>query len=324
MPVPISRPTGTKPWGLLGYLKDAISPPGYVAKGPFGSRSGRAPTDAELKAQGFGSGFHDNDPFERRTRESDIAGYPPAPVLPPYAGATPAGTRGVVHGVTPSGQVDHTQSDLYKQYALNPQGQFERYFQSPEMNQYFGQLQSSGAPKDVAAMTALAGQAKAPTDVPLATYYRAQSAAGRGNMPEIVEGLTYGLDPKKVAAMKQWAEANPMLAQREFSKKFPGGMGTQLLGGEGQQEVPSYNPSGFDTSALTSGDLTAKAFQLPGGAMTQGLSVSGPYWQANALAAQKTNPQNASSQLPISSKVEDFLQGLAVSKAKPGTSAFGI
>lgn len=325
MPVPTYRPTGTKPWGILGYIKDFISPPGYVPRGPFGARAAAAaelttaPTDAQLKAQGYGFGAHKYNPLERGTSSGQLGGSgkkaaPPAPTLPPASGTpTP-----IVHGLGADGQVDRTQSDLYKQYALNPQGQFERYFQSPEMNQYFGQLQSSGAPKDVAAMTALAGQQKAPIGTPLSTYYRAQSATGRGNMDAIISAMGYQ------GPMAEWAKANPMLAQREFSKKFPGGMGTQLLGGEGQQEVPSYNPSGFDTSALTSGNLTDKAFQLPGGAMTQGLSVSGPYWQANALAAEKTNPQNASSQLPISNKVEDFLQGLAISKAKPGTSAFGI
>lgn len=250
---------------------------------------------------------------------------PPAPALPPYAGATPSGARGIVQGVTRGGQVDRTQSDLYRQYALNPQGQFDRYFGGGEMDRYFGSAsRGKGAPQDLAAMQALAGQAKAPMDTPLATYYRAQSAAGRGNMPEIVEGLTYGLEKSKADAMKQWAEHNPMLAQREYAKKFPGGAATQFLGKEGAAPTADYTSGAFDTSALAGTDPINKPFELPGGAMTQGSRVSGVFSKANELAAQNTNPQNATSQMPIGLRAEDFLQNLGVLKTKPGQGAFGI
>lgn len=341
MPVPISRPTVTKFWGPLGYLKDLIAPPGYVSRGPLGSRpaaaatrTDRAPTDAELRAEGYGFGVREYDPLNRRSAERaptdaelkaegygfGVREYDPLErgTMPPYAGATPAGARGIVQGVTRGGQVDRTQSDLYRQYAMTPQGQFERYFSGGEMDQYFGDAsRGKGAPKDLEAMKALAGQAKAPTDTPLATYYRAQSAAGRGSMDEIISAMGYQ------GPMAEWAKANPMLAQREYAKKFPGGSATQFLGTEGAAPTADYSAGAFDTSALSGTDPINKPFELPGGAMTQGQAVSAPYFQANAMAAQKTNPQNASSQMPIGERAEDFLQNLGVLKTKPGQGAFG-
>jgi hypothetical protein len=244
---------------------------------------------------------------------------PPAPALPPYAGATPSGARGIVQGVTRGGQVDRTQSDLYRQYALNPQGQFDRYFGGGEMDRYFGSAsRGKGAPQDLAAMQALAGQAKAPMDTPLATYYRAQSAAGRGSMDDIISALEYQ------GPMAEWARANPMLAQRVYAKKFPGGAATQFLGKEGAAPTADYTAGAFDTSALAGTDPINKPFELLGGALNQGLRVSEVFSEANKLAAQKTNPQNATSQMPIGSRAEDFLQNLGVLKTKPGQGAFGI
>ena len=243
---------------------------------------------------------------------------PPAPALPPYAGATPSGARGIVQGVTRGGQVDRTQSDLYRQYALNPQGQFDRYFGGGEMDRYFGSAsRGKGAPQDLAAMQALAGQAKAPMDTPLASYYRAQSAAGRGSMDEIISAMGYQ------GPMAEWAKANPMLAQREYAKKFPGGAATQFLGKEGATPTADYTTGAFDTSALSGTDPINKPFELPGGAMTQGLRLSEVFSEANELAKQKTNPQNATSQMPIGYRAGDFLQNLGVLKTKPGQGAFG-
>lgn len=345
MPVPISRPTGTKPWGPLGYLKDLISPPGYVARGPFGSRpasaatlSGRAPTDAELRAQGYGFGVRENDPLEQKSAgraptdaELQAQGYGfgvreydplergsrlPQRALPVYAGATPASTRGIVQGVTASGQVDRTQSDLYKQYALNPQGQFDRYFGTSEMNRYFGSTsRGAGAPKSAEEMTALASQTQAPTGtgVPLSTYYRAQSAAGRGNMPEIVEGLTQGLDTQKADAMKQWAQSNPMLAMREFNKRFPSGQPTM---GSGEPSVSQslqgtqyqgVGGQGFDTSA----SFSVAANAVPGPWNVQGAMVDANRGAQNLFSKQAefTTGEGMPAFETTSDKVKAFLQG---------------
>lgn len=104
-------------------------------------------------------------------------------------------------------------------FAMTSEGQFDRYFKTPEMDQYFGAAsRGEGAPADAAAMEKLAFEQQAPTDAPLTTYYRAQSAAGRGNMPDIVAGITAGKGEKEAAALTKWAEANPMLAQRLYAK----------------------------------------------------------------------------------------------------------
>ena len=123
---------------------------------------------------------------------------------------------------TPIGaQPDASGLDLArpKPFAMTSEGQFDRYFKTPEMDQYFGAAsRGEGAPADAAAMEKLAFEQKAPTDAPLATFYRAQSAAGRGNMPDIVAGITAGKGEKEAAALTKWAEANPMLAQRLYAK----------------------------------------------------------------------------------------------------------
>lgn len=133
MPIPTARPTGTKPWGLLGYLKDFISPPGYVARGPLGSRAAAAapvpaasvkryPSDAAFdRATGWQNW---NQPEFPRSGSKPTP--PPAPILPPPASAFPAPTpvlsagpgyqspNVVVTGLTPGGQVDYSQGDEYK------------------------------------------------------------------------------------------------------------------------------------------------------------------------------------------------------------------
>ena len=61
---------------------------------------------------------------------------------------------------------------------------------------------------------------------PLASAYQAESAAGRANMPEVVSGLTFGMEGEKAKAMEAWAKANPMLAYREYNKRYPAGQQT--------------------------------------------------------------------------------------------------
>jgi len=129
----------------------------------------------------------------------------------------------VVSGLDGAGRVDLRKSDTYKQYAQTPAAQFERYFQTPEMTPYFGgAFQGKGAPTSAQAMIDLASQAAAPTTAPLASYYAAQSATGRGSTDEIISAMGY-----KGTPMEQWAKANPMLAFREFDKKYPSGALTQ-------------------------------------------------------------------------------------------------
>lgn len=258
----------------------------------------------------------------------------------------PGTSRGVLGTVDRSGtdiggdgRGDETRA-LLSQYApkpsfpLTPQGQFDRYFgTSGEMDPYFGAAsRGAGAPKNVQDMLALASQRTAPGSTPqdLATYYRAQSAAGRGSMDEIVSGLTYGKTGKEAENLTAWAKANPMLAMREYNKRFPGGqptMGTgelattealqgtryQGVGGQGFGAATAPGSvQGMDSTSALSVPPELKPFTLPGGAFTQGRAVSAPYDTAQAQAAWKTNPQNwASQQIPgVSERAEEFIKGL--------------
>jgi len=101
-----------------------------------------------------------------------------------------------------------------KPFAMTPEGQFERYFQTPEMDQYFGaESRGKGAPADAAAMEVVGNQLMAPEkDTNIASMYAAQSAMGRVNQAAIQEMY------KDRPDLQKWAAANPMLAQREYLK----------------------------------------------------------------------------------------------------------
>lgn len=132
-----------------------------------------------------------------------ISNAPSAPVLPP-----PEDQRGII------GLAERTRPRLQPQ-PMTKEGQFQRYFGTGEMDPFFGATsRGAGAPKTAEEMMTLAAQQKAPMGTPLSTYYRSQSAAGRAEMPSIVEGLGYA----KGTPLAQWAEANPMLAKRLYEK----------------------------------------------------------------------------------------------------------
>jgi len=213
-------------------------------------QTNRAPTDAELSKQGYGFGVREYDPLERR-------------ILP--AGTVLTGSR--FSGLTPSGEVDRTQSDTYKQYAQTPAGQFERYFKTPEMDQYFGAAsRGTAAPKDVEAMQALAGKTVAPGKTPeeLSAFYRAESAMGRAQMPQIQQALQdkYGKETK----LSAWAAANPMLAQRLYVK-MQGGRPLApdqetVMGDLGSR---AQDPRGYTPKAFGMPDNPASPIEQPVG-----------------------------------------------------------
>jgi hypothetical protein len=204
-----------------------------------------------------------------------------------------------------------------KAFPMTAEGQQERYFNTPEMNYVFG-AQTGKGPKTAEEMSALASQAKAPTTSPLSDYYRAQSAMGRGSMPEIVGGLVQGLEGDKAKAMETWAKANPMLAYREFNKRqaaapampmapdqqtMMGDLGSRTQS-EGGYTMEAFNPTGFSGAANA----------VPAPWNTQGQAVSAPYTEAMSRAFEKTNPMNLVSQQPIEmnneivARVQDFLK----------------
>jgi hypothetical protein len=191
---------------------------------------------------------------------------------------------------------------MYKQYALNPQGQFDRYFQSPEMDQYFGAAsRGKGAPENLAAMEALAGQPTALNAPSLGTYYRAQSAAGRGNMDEIVGALGY-----KGTPMEQWARQNPMLAMREFGKKFPAGEPTQ---GPSEDAVRAAMQAGtyYAPEDGPRPQFGTPANSVPAPPQQQGFAVSAPFQEAADQTWDKINGGKMPN-LPIKDRVGDFLR----------------
>ena len=101
-----------------------------------------------------------------------------------------------------------------KPFAMTPEGQFERYFKTPEFDNVFGAgSRGEGAPADAAAMEVLGNQLMAPEkDTNIASMYAAQSAMGRVNQAAIQEMY------KDRPDLQKWAAANPAAAQREFLK----------------------------------------------------------------------------------------------------------
>ena len=163
---------------------------------------------------------------------------------------------------------------LASQYAPKPfpmtqEGQFDRYFKTPEFDYVFG-AQTGKGPKTAEEMAALGTQRQAPTSAPLSDYYRSQSALGRVNQEEIQK--MYADRPD----LQKWAAANPMLAQREYVKRQGGRplapdqetvMGD--LGSRAQSET-GYTPEAFGLPANP-----VPPTQQPGpGGMNQGELVS--------------------------------------------------
>lgn len=149
---------------------------------------------------------------------------------------------------------------------------------------------------------------------PLAASYRAESEAGRKNMPEIVGGLTFGLEGQEAKAMEAWAKANPMLAQREFSKRFPAGEPTigptpaTLQADESLKGVtrffPGAEPGGFEPGVANA---------VPAPWNTQGAMVDAGRGAQNLQPFQmaKTTgegmPDFEVTSAPVSERVRQFL-----------------
>ena len=109
------------------------------------------------------------------------------------------------------------------------EGQYQRYFKTPEFDNVFGAgARGEGAPKDAAAMQALGSQLQAPSEnTNIASMYAAQSAMGRVNQDAIQDYFADADLPGNVklkeggTALQAWARENPMLAQRLYEKNRP-------------------------------------------------------------------------------------------------------
>ena len=105
-------------------------------------------------------------------------------------------------------------SPATQRFDNNLEGQYQRYFKTPEFDNVFGAgARGEGAPKDASAMEVLGNQLRAPAkDTNIASMYAAQSGMGRIN-EDAIQAM-YSDRPD----MQAWAKANPMLAQREYLK----------------------------------------------------------------------------------------------------------
>ena len=144
------------------------------------------------------------------------------------------------------------------------EGQYQRYFGSPEFDNVFGSgARGEGAPKDAAAMEILGNQLSAPEkDTNISSLYAAQSAMGRVNEDEIQK--MYADRPD----LQEWAKKNPMLAQREYLKtkkreadQMPLGLDNETAYGDLGTRAQYDNPMGQEAYDRIKKGLMNKAAQ---------------------------------------------------------------
>ena len=132
------------------------------------------------------------------------------------------------------------------------EGQYQRYFKTPEFDNVFGAgARGQAAPKDASAMEVLGNQLQAPAkDTNISSMYAAQSAMGRVNEDAIQK--MYEGDER----MQAWARENPMLAQREYLKAEQ--RRAADIGNE-RERVQMDNPMGKEAYDLIKKQLLNKA-----------------------------------------------------------------
>jgi hypothetical protein len=122
----------------------------------------------------------------------------------------------------------------------------------------------------------------------LKDYYAAQQEVGERNIGEIIGGLEY----QKGSPMEQWAKANPMLAMREYNKKFPAGEATQGPSDDAIRAAISggkFYPSEGSPSPVTNPpDFGTPANAVPAPPTEQGAEVMAAFKPGIALSAANT------------------------------------
>ena len=122
----------------------------------------------------------------------------------------------------------------------------------------------------------------------LKDYYAAQQEVGERNIGEIIGGLEY----QKGSPMEKWAKANPMLAMREYNKKFPAGEATQGPSDDAIRAAISggkFYPSEGSPSPVTNPpDFGTPANTVPGPPPQQGAGVMEAFKPGIALSAANT------------------------------------
>lgn len=189
---------------------------------------------------------------------------PPAPILPPPAGRTPATSPNTTYQAA-----DEEYRNLLAQYG--------------------------GAP----GISQLAGMTSLPTgftptgaskQASLKDYYAAQALQGNANLGTITSSLTQGMQGAEASNMAAWAKANPGLAQQAYAKQ----MGAGQTAGPGGRDIGSFigGVNQYADQGQASSDEAAFgtiANKTPAPWNTQGQAVSAPYAEANQRAAEKTS-----------------------------------
>ena len=154
----------------------------------------------------------------------------------------------------------------------------------------------------------------------LEDYYSAQQAVGAKNIGEITGALGY----QKGSPMEQWAKSNPMLAMREFNKKFPAGAPTQGPSDEAIRAAMgggTYFPSEGSPSPVANAPSLAGQTSFgnianpvaPATALNQGAAMDANRGKENLVPQQaaKTTPDGEMPNLPTTlGRVSNFLNSI--------------
>ena len=157
----------------------------------------------------------------------------------------------------------------------------------------------------------------------LKDYYAAQQEVGERNIGEVTGALGY----QKGSPMEQWAKANPMLAMREFNKKFPAGAPTQGPGDEAIRAAISggkFYPSEGSPSPVTNPpDFGTIANKVPAPNGQQVVSGLVPYGAAINKQKEATLPATGQPQLPTTPESQDPAKTfLGAFKSNPQFNAY--
>lgn len=224
-----------------------------------------------------------------------------------YRGQIPARPAGM-NTAQPAAEYDRNREPSRYPPITSPNTTFQNA--DDEYNRLISQYGPSGI-EQLSGMTSLpTGFTPTGSNKPasLKDYYTAQTLQGSAGMGNIISAMGYKGD------MAKWAQANPMLAQREFSKRFGGatlgsavqpdgsvrGMPQAIPGLDtskmmptaemqgtafpGQGQGPTFNPVAFTDQS----NFSTPANAVPAPPTQQGMAVSAPYAAAQRQAAEKT------------------------------------
>ena len=310
--------------GVASFLNAASAVPGAMASAFYDptKRFGRPANASQigpstsLLTQGDPTGRY--APVSMQTRDYNAwrgGGAPTAPILPPADSRTP-----ITSPNTTFQNADEEYKTLLSQYGGTS-----------------GVQQLAGMQSLPTGFTPTGGKQAAG----LEDYYSAQRAVGSRNIGEITGALAAS-DPRyqKGGTLERWAIANPMLAMREFNKKFPAGAPTQgpsdeairaaMGGGTYFPSEGSPSPIANPPSLAGQSSFSTVANSVPAPPPQQGAAVSAPYAEATAKALEKTAGATGMPNLettakpPVLNRIGDFLQKTGLGSAFNAAGAAGL